>query len=264
MLPNEAVKSLGLTLTEFPNDTLVIVATHDCDLVQIPDKEPNIEIVVGHRIHGLDGNYTYAKSSRTLHIGFDGNQPFMAEFVITDKRSISKYALIDFIPVAEFKLSSAGLAIFQRWLASRYRRSAFPDEFDSRLKSTGIAERISKAIKPHGELITAVFFDVDEGKEIPRSGSEDTYILDIVLLHATEPDFSAAASAANKAKEAIEKAFKTKLFDNKSKKWRNIELRYIDVLSEEALSYRDSTLMKPWRIEYISLGADPQQPILSD
>lgn len=264
LLPHEAIKSLGLTHPKYPDDTLVIVASHDCDLAQLPDNEPSIEIVFGHRIHVLDGNNTHAKSSRTLHLRFEGDDPLLAEFVITNKRSISKYALIAFIPVAEFKLSSAGLSIFQRWLASRYRRSAFLDEFENRLKNTGLAGRIAKAVKPHGELITAVFFDVDEGEEILRNGPDDIYVLDIVLLYATEPDFNAAALAANKAKEVIEDAFRTKLFDNQSKKWRNIELRYVDTISEEALSYRQFTLMKPWRIEHISLGADPQQPILAE
>lgn len=264
LLPNEAVKSLGLTHPEYPDDTLVIVASHDCDLAQPPDKEPNIEIVVGHRIQILDGNNTHAKSTRTLHVGLEGDEPLLAEFVITDKLSISKYSLMDFMPVTESKLSLTGLSTFQRWLAARYRRSAFPDEFAKRLKDNGITDRIAKAVKPHGELITAVFFDVDEGEEILRNGPDDIYVLDIVLLHATEPDFNAAPSAANKAKEVIENAFINKLFDNHLKKWRYVELRYVDVISEETFTFRQSKLMKQWRLDHISLGADPQQPILAE
>jgi len=264
LLPHEAVKSLGLTHPKYPDDTLVIVASHDCDLAQPPDKEPNIEIVVGHRIHILNGNNTHAKSTRTLHVGFEADDSLLAEFVVTDKKSISKYALIDFMPVAEFKLSLKGLVTFQCWLASRYRRSAFPDEFENRFKNTGMTDRIAKAVKPHGELITALFFDVDEGEEILRNGPDDIYVLDIVLLHATEPDFNAAASAANKAKEVIENAFINKLFDNHLKKWRYVELRYVDVISEETFTFRQSKLMKQWRLDHISLGADPQQPILAE
>jgi hypothetical protein len=265
LLTDEAAKSLGLLHPESPENTLVVIATHDCDLAQLPDKEPHIELIIGRRIARPDGNSTHAKSSRTLHIKFEGDKPILAEFVITAKCSISKDALLAFKPAIDRRLSPSSLAIFQSWLASRYRRSAFPDEFERRLvHETKLAERISKAVKPHGELITAIFFDVDEGKEVVRNDSDDPYLLSIILLHATEPDFYVAESAAKRAKDAIEHAFKKKLYDQLAGKWRIIELQSIEVVSEEALNYCQSTLLKKWRLDYISLGADPQQPVLTD
>jgi len=263
LLTENAVKSLGLSHPESPEDTLVVVATHDCDLTQPPAKEPDIEIIVGRRIACLNGNNTHAKSSRTLHIQFHAATPVLVEFVITAKRSIAKNALLGFMPEVGITLPTSGLVIFQQWLASRYRRSAFPDEFERRLvHETKLAEQISKAVKPHGELITAIFFDVDEGQEEVHRGIDDVYLLDIILLHTTEPDFNIGESAANKAKEAIVNAFKAKLFDQQSGKWKIIELRSVDVYSEEALSYRLFTLLRRWRLDHISLGAEPQQPIL--
>ena len=265
LLTDEAVKSLDLTLPDYPYDTVVIVATHDCDLAQSTQIEPVVEVVIGRQIADLNGNYTHAKTARTLHIGFAGDDPLLAEFVITTKCSVSKEALGDFEPAVGRRLSPSGQATFQRWLAARYRRSAFPDQFEHRLvRETKLAERLAKAVKPHGELITAVLFDVDEGEEQVRIGPDDVYVLDITLLHGVEPDYEAAASAANTAKKAIQDAFEKKLFDKQSGKWQHIELRYLDVVSEEALTYRQFTLMKPWRLEYISLGADPQQPIVAE
>lgn len=265
LLTNEAIKSLNITQLKSQENTLVVVATHDCDLVQTPDKEPNIELIAGCRIKRLDGNFTYAKSSRKLHLRFDGDNPLLAEFVITEKFSILKNSLINFKPVDVVRLSSQNLSIFQQWLASRYRRSAFPDEFERRLvHETKLAEKISKAIKPHGALITAVFFDVDEGNVLIHEGVDDAYLLDIILLYSTDADYKLAESTAIKAKEAIEKAFSEKLYDHHSGKWKWIELRYIDVISEEALTYKESTLLKKWRLDHISLAADPQQPILKD
>lgn len=260
LLTDEAVKLLGYT-----DDTVVIVVTHDCDLVQLTSNEPVVEVVAGRRITDADGNYTHAKSARTLHIKFEGDATLLAEFVITAKRGIQKEILANFKPTIEHRLSLSCKATLQRWLASRYRRSAFPDEFERRLlRETKLAERITKAIKPHGDMITAVLFDVDEGQELVRIGADDVYVLDITLLHSVESDYDMAASAANTAKAAIKAAFKAKLFDEKSGKWQYIELRYFDVISEEALTYRQFTLMKPWRLDYISLGADPQQPIVGD
>ena len=265
LLTDEATKLLGLSHPDSPENILVVVATHDCDLVQPPDKEPCVELIVGRRIVNLDGNNTHTKSSRKLHIKFNSEEPFLAEFLITTKCSISKESLLNFKPMADVKLSPQNLSVFQQWLASRYRRSAFPDEFERRLvNETKLAEKISKAMKSHGELITAVFFDVDEGRDIIHKGADDSYLLDIYLLYTTEPDFNIAERAAKKAKEAIEKAFNEKLHDHLADKWKWIELRHVDVISEEALTYRDSTLLKKWRLDHISLGAEPQQTILKE
>lgn len=119
-------------------------------------------------------------------------------------------------------------------------------------------------LKNAGELISAVLFDVDEGKTIMRSGPDDVYVLDITLVYVTEPDFEAAEAAANTAKQKISAAFEKKLLNRVTGEWQQLELRYIDVISEEALSYRQFTLMKRWRLDDISLGAEPQQPVLAE
>jgi hypothetical protein len=264
LLPAEAIESIGLSHPESQTETLVIVATHDCDLTQLPDREPTIEVVVGRKIQNLEGNFTHAKNSRTLHIEFENNEPLLAEFSSTEKRIIPKNVLLNYEPESNASLSPAAKATFQAWLASRYRRSAFPDAFENRLKEAKLHEKITKAVKPLGNMITAVFFDVDEGREVARTEPDDVYALDIILLYATEPDFDAAEKAAESAKDAINRAFKAKLQDPQSGRWKYIELRYIDAISEEALSYRQAKLWKKWSLDYISLGADPQQPVLAE
>jgi hypothetical protein len=262
LVTEDALRALTISHSE---SALAIVASHSCDLVQSPDREPEIEVVLGNRIAGLDGNYTYAKSSRILHIKLEGDRPLFAEFTATGKRKIPKEDLLDFVPDDRLKLSPSGLVIFQRWLASRYNRPAFPDEFERRLvKETRLADQIAKAVKPHGEMITAVFFDIDEGSDIVHAGSADPYLLGITLLHTVDPDPVRAESAANSAKTAIENAFRTKLFNERSGTWKNIELGYIDVISEEALSYRQSTFLRRWRLDHLSMGAELQQPMLAD
>lgn len=265
LLTVEAINALGLHHPEYPDDSVVIVATHDCDLAQAPIIEPLVELVIGRRIAQFDGNYTHAKTARTLHIAFEDANPLLAEFVIANKCAVSKAVLAGFEPETNSILSPTNRTTFQRWLAARYHRSAFPDEFERRLvRVTKLAERLNRAVKPQGEMITAVVFDVDEGEEMARNGEDDVYILDIILVHTIEPDFEAAQAAANAAKEAIKRDFEKKLFDKQSGKWKYIELRYVDVLSEEAFTYRQFTLMKRWRLDYISLGAESQQPIVPE
>ena len=264
LLGNDAIESLGLHHAVAPDQTVVIVASHDCDLAQAPEGEPVIEVVVGRLVLGKDGNCTHAKNARKLHVEFTGVAVFWAEFDTIAKLSIDKRALNDFIPRPGALLSRENHNIFQMWLASRYRRSAFPDEFERRLiKELKLHEKIAKAVRPHGELIAGVFFDVDEGADVTRNGPGDTYTLDITILHLADPDFDAAEKAADTAAKAIEKAFKEKLFDP-TKTWQHIELRSCDPVSESVLTYQHFKQLKRWRLEHISFAAEPQQPVLAE
>jgi hypothetical protein len=265
LLGNDAIEDFGLHQAVVPDQTLVIVASHDCDLAQAPEGEPVVEVVVGRLVTEKDGNCTHAKNARKLHVEFAGAAVFWAEFEATAKQSIDKGALNDFAPHPEAHLSPENHAILQMWLASRYRRSAFPDEFERRLtsKEFKLHEKIAKAVKTHGELIAGVFFDVDDGAEVTRNGPDDTYILDITILHSADPDFDAAEKAADTVAKAIEKAFKDKLFDP-TKTWQHIELRSCDSVSESVLTYQQFKQLKRWRLEHLSLASEPQQPLLAE
>lgn len=265
LLGNDAIDALGLRDTQAPDWTVAIVASHDCDLAQDPESEPEIELVVGRLTTDKDGNCTHAKSARKLCIDFSGAAACWCEFEATEKISVDKYQLNDFVPRTDALLSIEGSAVFQMWLASRYRRSAFPDEFERRLtsKEFKLHEKIAKAVRPHGELIVGVFFDVDEGVEVIRDGPDDTYTLDITILHSADADFDAAENAAESAAKAIEKAFTEKLLVP-TKSWQHIELRVCDVVSESVLTYQQFKQLKRWRLEHISLAADPQQEVLAE
>lgn len=244
------------------DETIVVVATHDCDLAQDPNVEPYVEVFVGRLLERSDGNCTHSKNARKLHIEFSGQTSFWGEFEATAKYAVDKWELNKFLPREDSLLTTDNYAIFQMWLASRYRRSAFPDEFERRLvsKEFKLHEKISKAVKPHGDFISGVFFDVDGGEERTRAGPDDTYVLDIIILHAADPDFMAAEKASNEAAQAIERAFKDKLFAPKNM-WQHIELRFCDAISESVLTYQNFKRLKRWRLDYISLAAEPQQPI---
>ena len=209
-----------------------------------------------------DGNCTHAKNARKLHVEFVGGDTFWAEFEATAKSSIEKLKLNEFYPRSDVHLTAENHTIFQMWLASRYRRSAFPDEFERRLtRETKLADKIAKAVRPHGELITGVFFDVDEGAEVVRSGPDDTYTLDISILY--DPDVDAAEHAADEVANTIKTAFKDKLFTS-TQQWLHIELRFCEHIAESTLSYADFKRLKRWRLEHISLAADPQQSVLAE
>ena len=183
------------------------------------------------------------------------------ELAARNKTRVLKNALADEIPNTEFELDPSNRSILQRWLAARYRRSAFPDEFEKRLNESGASSRLSKILKPAGQHIRAIFFDVDQGEEVQRNGPDDTYTLSIVLLHTSQPNGDESEVVALKAKEEIESGFED-LFFKKNNRWTEIELQDCTVMSDEALSYGQSHILKEWRLEHLSLRDDPAQPMM--
>lgn len=255
-LSKATATELGLSTSE--PDCLVVVASHDCDLTQPPESEPCVEVVVGKEITDaqFNGNFANGKNARKLHLPIVSSEKPYIELEALKKASIPKVNLLGHTP-SDVHLSKSDKVTFQRWLASRYRRSAFPDEFEQRLTTHKLDRKIADAGKKLGSDIAAIYFDIAN----EEAGPDDIYLLDIVILYQTADDAGRARASAESLKDKIQNAFKAKLFNESGQDWQDIELRFVDVVSDEALTYRQSQLLKPWRLEYISLGSDPQQPI---
>lgn len=255
-LTKDSANALGLSAGDAT--CLVVVASHDCDLSQLPESEPYVEVVVGREItkDKFNGNFTNGKNARKLHLPIEGADTSYIEIEVLSKKSVLKTDLASHVP-SNASLSNPSKVIFQRWLASRYRRSAFPDEFEQRLTKHKLDKKIADAGKKLGSDVAAIFFDLAN----EEAATNETYLLGITIMYQTDDDPERAREAANSLKEKIENAFKAKLYNDTDDAWQDIELEYVDIISDEALSYRMSQILKPWRLEYISLGADPQQPI---
>ncbi len=262
LLDRDAIIALELCRVEELDLIVVMVISQDCDLTQDPKQEPLVEIVVGRVVEREDGNNTNAKNARKLHLVIECDEgPFCAEFVATAKSAVDKQALSEYAPRTDAYLEPENVATLQQWLASRYRRSAFPDQFEARLKEAKLNAKISKIAKKLGAHISGIFFDVDEGREVSHEGPDDTYLLDINILYTTEPDPKRAESDAIQMAKEIEDAFKKALFEPMNK-WQQIELRYCEETSEAALTYETFRQLKKWNLDHLSLAEEPQQPMV--
>jgi len=257
VLTNESSVALGVVRADDVGSALAVVISHDCDLAQGPETEPSIEIIVARRVEAANGNFTHAKNSRRLHLecAVDGVTTYL-DIRAQGKAEIKKAALADHAPNASVVVKPEDRSVLQRWLAARYRRAAFPDEFERRLDDTGVSKRIAKILEPLGKHLVAVFFDVDAGVEQDRKGPEDLYVLRIDLLYSTEDDPAAALEAAEKAAASIAAAFRERCFDAATG-WKWIELVGCEPISDEAMTYAMSTQLKRWNMDYLSLRADP-------
>lgn len=259
VLPPEALHAFGLIPADTDPATVVaVVISHDCDLANDDmESEPHAEIIVGCFIETVNGNNTHAKVPRKLHLSFSSPEgPRAVELLATQKALYPKDLLASFEPMP-WSLAEAEASVLQRWLGARYRRSAFPDAFEGILKhkKNKLHEAIAKIVEPLGHTIPAIFFDVHE--------AEGIYSLGITLLYDTSEDSDAAETLATKASAAITEAFTNKLFDRETG-WQGIELVYCEPMSDEAMTYRQSTMLKQWRYEYLSLRSDPQQPMTEE
>jgi hypothetical protein len=151
---------LGLSLPIEGVETLVLVISHDCDLAQDDlSLEPDCEVIVGKVVDVQDGNYAWAKNTRKLHLSFSGGSvQLVGEFVATDKRTIDKTVLADHRPVKNVRPDPDELTILQGWLSVRYRRAAFPDEFQLRMGA--VKDKLAGILKGTGDNIAAIFLQL--------------------------------------------------------------------------------------------------------
>lgn len=257
LLDSGTIKALGISDSESPEKTAVIIVSHDCDLVQSIQREPHVEVIVGRLFPGKpDGNFTYSKNARKLHLEIlQGNQTAVLELISTGKRSISKKELLGAHPDPDLKVGRRGLEILQNWLAARYRRAAFPDEFDHRLKNeTGMREKIRAILKRNGAHIDSIFFDLDNGEEVVHNGIDDPFKLGVYLVYSTETDEEVAMKEAEEAAGLIEKAFEEKCL--KEQCWQWVELVECTAVADSSLTFLQSRILKEWRADDLSLRAD--------
>ncbi|MDB5841786.1 MAG: hypothetical protein JWQ23_3738 [Herminiimonas sp.] len=263
VLDHQVALALCRIPVEDAEQRVAVVVTHDCDIANSSEREPFVEVIVGGRMPAL-GADTHAKTARRLHIEFQtGEGPVAVELVATDKMQLPKEEVLATAPRENWLLRPEGVVTLQQWLAARYRRSAFADEFERRLKSkpARLDKKIAKALVAPSEHILAVFFDVDAGEEKQCNGLEDVYQLHITLLYDSTKDDPTAYEAAEKAASAIEDAFEKEFFQGGT--WKSIQLLSCTAVSDSVMTVAESRLLKQWWLDYMSLDEGHQQSMLA-
>lgn len=239
--------ALGLISADELAKKAVIVASHDCDLLEPKDIEPNCEIFVGKKIDRIDGTFSNAKNPRKLHLPFSGGATsVMLELDARDRRIVDKDKVLSLQPDAQTQLLPTELWTLRSWLASRYFRPSYPDEFDRRLKAkpAEVHKRIANVIKTTGTDLVAVLFDIDTGESTTEKSDDEVYSLSIFLVYDVTKDPGRAEATAKKAAQSIKDIFRQRCF--KDGKWQGIELRSCLPVSEDALTILQMRMTRTW------------------
>ncbi|WP_243041010.1 hypothetical protein [Dyella sedimenti] len=259
LLTREAAAALGL-VAAVDEERRVIVITHDCDLPH--GSELCVEVIVAEMVVKEDPQLSYAKNPRRLHLAYEGINaaPLILELRHGDRRSVPKG---DF---AERAVKDHSLAlpidakrVLKQWLAARYGRPAFPNEFEERLRKGKVERKIAKILEPDAKYLVGLFFDLGEQRGTEAVEGEPYALSVSVVYDANEGGADARGAAERVAMQLRE------LFENtygKPDVATEIALDACEAVADTYLTLADLRRVDQWRLEYISLRDGEQGDFL--
>jgi hypothetical protein len=236
LIINERIKSC---LRDTMNFDYAVVISHACDIAQDPDVEPMVEIIFGEVIEASNGNCEHGKNPRMLHLPIKHiDDDKTIELRASNKRVISKDILGEHEPDASFQLQLRGKKVLQSWLAARYRRHAFPDEFNERMKK--IIDFIISEGKKHNRAIIGYWVNYEPEREL---SPDELYELDIYVVYSVDE-----IVFEEEAKEVVKK-----IAEKFNEKNLGIILGKCEAYAETEFTYHDMRNNYEYQLEYISL-----------
>jgi len=188
LLAEAHVPVVGEKFDNLDNCRLIIVSA-DCD-VSNPDlsKEPHVELLVARAIGAADGNKTRGKNPREIHITIeDGMSKIVFRSFVDERERFPREILLPLTPDRSSWISKPDLRAIRRWLAKRYFRSAFPDQFNERLNVNRGA--IRGRAKTGAEHIDSMWIVLDTREELGPGADYEIHVSALM----TDSDFARPA-----------------------------------------------------------------------
>ena len=243
----------GDTRADAPGDCVGVVISHDCDLaLDNITVEPFVELIIGSYQPRPNGNFSWAKSTWTLQFEIKkAGEPAIIQLGANTKQAVSKERLAPFEPDGRYTLESRQLAALREWLAARYNRTAFPDEFNRRLDASGAPEKLKKLLAASNDLISLIYFDL-KGRDRDELPAEVPYELAVVLVHFLGEEPSEAGDKADELADRIDAALNEKLVGPEY----GIAFRGCMTVSEDDIRLGEAQTLMRWRLDFITLKVD--------
>jgi hypothetical protein len=135
------------------------------------------------------------------------------------------------------------MSVLQLWLGGRYHRSSFPTEFLTRLKP--VKQQLLKIVGRTGGNLTGIYFSVDKGKNVEKSGEDNVYDLTIILLENSNLDPKETRVAVSGARNQILQLFRGQFGKKDAEK--NIRLEDVYSFSDEGMTVGQTRKLREWR-----------------
>jgi hypothetical protein len=159
---------------ELGNDDLLIVTSHDCDVVNPQlDKEPVVEVLRARPLGSKapDKQKRWGRHPRALQVVID---EVVVECGVHDRWTVPREALATESPAS--MLPDKERRVVAGWLAKRYIRAAFPTEFDLRWRHE--MKAWVKVLDAQSELVQGVYLRLSTLAELPP---EEPYRCSVVV-----------------------------------------------------------------------------------
>ncbi len=257
ILREQDAQALGLV--EPGSGQKVIVVSHDCDIPS--ESDDYIEIIIAECC-AENKLYRGARHPRLLNLLYKNAIDEKEHFLLlkqVEKRSLSKSDFVFDDPDNEYILAEEEKRSLKQWLASRYGRPAFPDEFETRMKFFNgkatkkfkLENSIAKVLEKCPQAILAVFFALGDGrfKDLPPS---EPYELSIYIVYDSEEGGPEARELAESAAAQLLTLFHTHYGKDESADL--ICLEECIAVSDTKFSLSAMRKMDQWRLDYISLA----------
>lgn len=152
-----------------PEDALLVLVSQDCDIAHHSyEAEPFIEFLVANRRAGEDEDkgLQWGKHPRRFQFWTEHQSDgAFFEININDRYRAGREILLKGLP--EERLDTKLTEVIGRWVAKRYTRSAFPDEFNKRCRAA--RGKLAALFKKHGDLILSIHIRLEpEDVELPE------------------------------------------------------------------------------------------------
>lgn len=193
LIPPNSAEQITEASIDFYNkypssDTWLVVLTQDCDLVRKIEVEPYVEILAMQKLPNKPSDQIMrGQSARKLHLTLViDNQIHWFECCIHDRFRIKKDSLCGLGCDTKLFFKENELRLLRQWLARRYTRAAFPDNFEKYLAST--KDPVKKLFKSQqAKLIGTVYIAIDN----EDAASNEDYFIHVILTALAE-DFEDA------------------------------------------------------------------------
>ncbi|CAM2159420.1 conserved protein of unknown function (plasmid) [Pararobbsia alpina] len=172
---HELAESLGL------GTSCAVLISQTCDVVSLVDEsEPFVEFAVATIQDGKpDPADTFLKSFRKFAVPLMNVQQHLL-LRPWDRVQVPRGALVGTRPSQDLTLDWRSCQDLMDWLATRYTRSALPDEFNRRLKVAGAEEAIRKTLA-RAPRVTEIYLLL-RPRSIEIANLDESYSIDVVLL----------------------------------------------------------------------------------
>lgn len=167
---------------------VVIVASQSCDIANNNlESDPFIELSIGRIIEQQNGNLTFNKNPRALHVPLqvrtesaDVCDEVFIELKAYEKTTVDKQALLGLMPDQNRVLVNKHFEGYISWLSARYSRPALPTEFNNRIAAADPKDKRKKKARAVNEQVSGIYVEITPDAEIAPGENYSVNLLGLV------------------------------------------------------------------------------------